>query len=1178
MTSGEVSKSGGAGLRSHLSLTPDLVLEPFAQLASDLCATQGAAVEVLDGTTVVLRVVVGFATPGLPHGSMPLEASLCRLIVAAPEEAIVEDALADGRVRDAQLFRMLEARACAGAALRAPDGALLGSLFVLDRRARSFTLAERRALVGVARLVERELASLARQNLQPDEFRWLFDEHPQPMWVFDRETHAFLAVNAAAIALYGYAREEFLAMTIRDIRPEEDVPRLLENLKQPVEGLAQAGVWRHRRKNGDLMEVEITSHARYFEGRPAEIVQVVDVTERRAAERALLENESQLGRAQAVAHLGSWEIALPDRRLLWSAESYRIYGIDPATFGGTFEEFLRIVLEEDRPKLVRDFERLLEDGAPVRQDFRIVRADGEIRWIEGRGEKLVDASGVARVLGTAMDLTERKAAEQAREQALEQLSRKAQLLRMASRVAQLGAWWIDLGPPQVVHWSEEVFEILGLDPARGPDPEASSALIVPEHRARVKGVFDACCTRGVGYDIQAQFERHGERIWTRLIGEAVRDETGRIVRVQGAFQDISKQKAAEELLLLSQLRQNQLADAMPFIVWTTDAAGRIDYANHAYYDFTGVPSDTSLAEDWPARVHPEDTAATLATWQRSLERERPFQAELRLRGKQGFFRWFRVQGQPIREPTGRIVGWYGAALDVHETRETAEQLREQATLLDHAEDAIFVVGLNRRVTYWNRGAERLLGWSRPEAEGRTLDVLLRLEAVQVEARIDATLEAEAWAGELEVMTRLGQRRIVASRWNLLRTAAGAPNGLLIINTDITRQRAVEAQLFRAQRLESIGTLAGGIAHDLNNVLTPILAGVAMLREDASDAGSLEDLDLIEACARRGADMVRQLLAFARGRVETDRRRVSLSEVVNDVLRILRETFPKNIVAALRVECEPWPVVADPTQIHQLLMNLCVNARDAMATQGGVLTITLANERLDDVYAGMNPEAREGPYALIEVEDTGHGMPSAVLQRIFEPFFTTKDVGAGTGLGLSTCHAIAKNHGGFVHVYSEVGKGSRFKVYLPADSQSPAVDPTVLAEPALPRGSGECILVVDDEESIRKVTSRTLERFGYSAITAENGAQAVSIYARNLGRIALVLTDMSMPIMDGPAAIVALRSIDPDVVIVGSSGLDANGRVAKAVGAGVTHFIPKPYTAETLLQTIRRALSEGSSST
>ncbi len=398
--------------------------------------------------------------------------------------------------------------------------------------------------------------------------------------------------------------------------------------------------------------------------------------------------------------------------------------------------------------------------------------------------------------------------------------------------------------------------------------------------------------------------------------------------------------------------------------------------------------------------------------------------------------------------------------------------------------------------------------------------------------------------------------------------------MLAINTDITERKKLEQQFLRAQRLESIGTLAGGIAHDLNNLLAPITMGVDLLKLFDPPPRSLPVIENIERSARRGTELVKQVLSFARG-VEGARVTLQVRHILTEVESIATNTFPKNITVETRVPRDLWPVLADPTQLNQVVMNLCVNARDAMPA-GGRLELAAGNAELDAQYAAMNRGMAPGRYVVIQVTDTGTGMPKEIIDRIFEPFFTTKELGKGTGLGLSTALGIVRSHGGFVNVYSEVGRGSTFKVYLPAHEagEGPVADHHGVGP--LPRGNGELILVVDDEASVLDITKQTLLAFGYRVVSAEDGAQAISCYALQRDEIALVLTDMMMPVMDGATLILALQRINPRVRIIAASGLKANQDVVRASSAGVKHFLPKPYSADVLLQLINQVLRHGGS--
>lgn len=497
------------------------------------------------------------------------------------------------------------------------------------------------------------------------------------------------------------------------------------------------------------------------------------------------------------------------------------------------------------------------------------------------------------------------------------------------------------------------------------------------------------------------------------------------------------------------------------------------------------------------------------------------------------------------------------------------RIREQASLLDKAQDAILVRDLNHTVTYWNKSAARLYGWMEAEALGRTVGELIYRDTAAFSLAHHRTLSTGEWVGEMNQIDKNGRELIVEGRWTLVRDEQGMPESVFVINTDITEHRKLEQQFLRAQRLESIGTLAGGIAHDLNNILAPISMAIELLKMRVIDGRSAELLDTIAASAKRGADMVGQVLSFARG---MDGRRVEVHprQIIAEIENIVRDTFLENVVLQICASRELWTIYGDSTQLHQVLLNLCVNARDAIPG-GGEIFILADNVQIDATFAAINLEAREGPHVCIQVTDSGNGIPPEIIDKIFDPFFTTKAVGKGTGLGLSTSLAIVKSHGGFIRCISKVGEGTCFKVYLPA---RPEMDGAAALPDrvSLPVGRGETVLVVDDEASIRQITRETLEAFGYQALLASDGSEALARYAEHQAAIAVVLTDMTMPIMDGPAMIAQLVKMNPAVRIIATSGIVAHGELARHNGSGIAHFLPKPYTAETLLNSLRMVLA------
>ena len=428
-------------------------------------------------------------------------------------------------------------------------------------------------------------------------------------------------------------------------------------------------------------------------------------------------------------------------------------------------------------------------------------------------------------------------------------------------------------------------------------------------------------------------------------------------------------------------------------------------------------------------VHPADREAVRNAMQVALMTAGGFEQEFRVVRADGALRWFHARARVMREDQGMPARLLGVMQDVTGLRVARDRVRAQAELLDEASDAIVVRDMDQRIRYWNKGAARLYGWTREQAEGRKAGALLLKEPAQERAIVEATVAAGQWAGDLQKVGRGGREHTVSSRWTLLRDAEGRPRQILTIDTDVTEKKALEERIQRAHHLEAVGSMASSITHDLNNLLSPIVAALELLGRTHTDAWSQEMIALALGSAERGAQMVRQILGLARG-AESTAGPMRAGELLDEIERIARETFPKDIEVRAEFPADLRPVAAESAQVHQVLLNLCVNARDAMAG-GGVLTLGAANVEVGAAFAALHPGARPGPHVALVVADTGPGIPAELQERIFEPFFTTKEPGQGTGLGLSTSLAIVKRHGGLIEVRSEAGKGTTFTVYLPA---------------------------------------------------------------------------------------------------------------------------------------------------
>jgi len=535
----------------------------------------------------------------------------------------------------------------------------------------------------------------------------------------------------------------------------------------------------------------------------------------------------------------------------------------------------------------------------------------------------------------------------------------------------------------------------------------------------------------------------------------IKDRPARLIAaIRQALTDVEEEQRrhrVEDALRQNQERFRQITENVADMIALLDVEGRRVYTNPAYASVLGEAGrlrGTSAFDD----VHPEDRERVRQAFAETVRTGVSERDEYRLQLADGSVRYIESQGSVVRDSGGQVVNVLLVARDVTARRAADQQLREQAWLLDKARDAIIATDLARRVTYWNASAERIYGWSAAEVLGRDLGTLeLQPEPRAFAAAWDALLAHGEWQGELQLRARQGTRLHVATTWSLVQDAAGQPQSVLLIDTDITEAKQMEAHLLRAQRAESMGTLTGGIAHDLNNMLAPILIATGLLEMEPLGPAARRVLASIEASAQHGAALVRQLLGFARG-TNGERGPVLPARLVHDVASLLRQTMPRRITVQVAIDREPREIQADVTQLKQLLLNLCINARDAMPGEG---TITLGAEEvvLAEAETRTMLDGQPGPHLHLSVADTGGGIPPEILERIFDPFFTTKPADKGTGLGLSMVRGIAKGHQGFLHVESAVDRGTTFHIYLPLALEN--AEPAVRPPGASPEVVGTC---------------------------------------------------------------------------------------------------------------------------
>lgn len=577
---------------------------------------------------------------------------------------------------------------------------------------------------------------------------------------------------------------------------------------------------------------------------------------------------------------------------------------------------------------------------------------------------------------------------------------------------------------------------------------------------------------------------------------------------------------------------------------------------------------------WRANVAPEDLPGVEDAMGRLLTEPglETVTHEYQFLRKDGARVWIRDELRLQRSADGVHGEIVGTWVDVTEQKRTEQSARLQSAALAVAANAIYITNHLGQIEWVNPAFTKLTGFSAEAAAGRGPTALLGTAEEpghNWNMMWHDVLGGQVWTGEARHVRRDGKCLVVEETITPVRDERGRITHCISIMQDVTEKKELQHQLLRTQRLESVGRLASGIAHDLNNVLAPMLMAPAVIRSVVKEPLVHSLVDSIEQNARRGAEIIRQLLTFGRG-VEGQRAPVEPAAILVEMEKIVRQTFPKNIQCSLSLPAEPWAVMGDETQIHQVVMNLCVNARDAMP-RGGDLHLALENVTLDETSAAMRPGAHAGNYVCLLVKDSGTGISQADLEHIFDPFFTTKELGAGTGLGLSTVLGIVKGHGGFIEVRTKGGEGSTFLVYLPASGRGPR-GPALGGPSAFPRGQGQTILVVDDELSVRQVARTILEMHGYTVLEAEDGVQGISLFASHMDRIHAVVTDMMMPFMEGAPFIRSLRRLNPKLPIIAISGQQSPTQTFPEGSEKPDEFLSKPFAAGDLLHALQRVLN------
>jgi PAS domain S-box-containing protein len=885
----------------------------------------------------------------------------------------------------------------------------------------------------------------------------------------------------------------------------------------------------------------------------------------------LEEQNEALSRAQERLHLQATAMESAANGIIVTDASGTILSANPAfakLTGYTAEDIIgktpRILKSgKHEPAFYKNLWKTILSGQTWRGEFVNRRKDGSIFYDEHTITPVRSDSGkITHFIGIMHDVTERRRAE-------DELRASHQLIEGIINAIPVRVFWKDKN--LVYLGCNAVFardagfadpkDIVGKD-----DDQMGWHDRAELYRGDDREVIESGCPKLLIEEPLTTPDGNTLTILTSKI--PLRNSDGEITGVLGTFIDITERKEGEEMLRASERRYRSLFESNPNPMWVYDVETLSFLAvNAAAVRHYGYSQDEFLAMTIKDIRPTEDIPGLIDDMSRRDDDLNP-----------KHWRHFRKDRTMIDvEITSHDLIWGGKRAelvlinDVTERKKADERLREQADMLNRAQDAIMALNFDdHRITFWNDGAERLYGWTAEEAIGQPIIELIYTEAKERTELLRTLTAAGEFRGQLKQITKDRREIIVDGRSTIVSNLDGTPRSVLSINTDVTEQKNLEMQLLRAQRLESIGTLAGGVAHDLNNILTPILMCSEMLRDEETSRDPAPLVALIEDSARRGAAIVKQVLTFARG-VEGERVAINPRHLLEEIIDIARKTFPKAIEIRGHYPKDLGSIEGDPTQLHQVLLNLSVNARDAMMPGGGQIVVRAENLVVDENYAAMTPGAKPGPHVVIQVSDTGTGMTRATIDKIFDPFFTTKEVAKGTGLGLSTALGIVQSHGGFISVYSEVGKGTTFKVYLPVTMNQDAMQKSETSKAHI-QGNNENILVVDDEASILNVTTRILENNKYRVISAGNGPEALALFAPQMGSINLVLTDMSMPYMDGVALVRALKKMRPELSIIASTGQSEEFGMAELRSLGVKNFLSKPYNTEKLLTAVDDAVN------
>jgi PAS domain S-box-containing protein len=1006
----------------------------------------------------------------------------------------------------------------------------------------------------------------------------LFEEAGDALFLFDPESEQLVDVNPMAQRLSGFSRAELLRMQVTYLFRSEiqGGVQLLRHAYQKT-GIfhSQEGFFLRQQRSGTWVPVNLTITRLHAEPRTLGLVTARDVREQREALQRLKKAEEELRTVLASVSDCVWSANVEaDGRFQYryfSPVVEQVTGRKPEYFTAGPECWLDIVHQDDQPRL-KDTLQCICKGQSLHEEleYRVVWPDASVRWVRDSIRFTLTREGrSARLNGVITDITERKRADRAL-QASEKLFRTL-VEKSADAIALLNA------DGAIVYASPSTERVLGYTAEEFVGRNACE-LMHPEELAVDRERFRQLLA-GTGSGLTCEIRcRHKDGSWRWLEATGVNRLDDPVVRaIVCNYRDITPRKRAEEELAHERDLLQVLMENIPHLIYFKDNQSRFTRINRAQMLNLGGGAPTEAVGKTDFDYYPPELAREFyKDEQHLLSTGEPLIDKVeRQTGDDATERWLLTTKVPIVDTGGSISGIVGVSRDITERQRAEEAIRaseaKYRSLIENLEQGIFLKDRELRFVAVNRFFCQHIGSTEGEIVGKTDFDLYPAQLAEKFQADDRQVLNEGRRLELEEENMVqGKERTVRVLKTPVKDGQGGIVGVLGILWDVTEQRALEAQLRQSQKMEAVGQLAGGIAHDFNNLLTVILGNVSLLQTGLARQDSARDLlAATEKAALRAAELTGKMLGFSR-RTTLRLEPVSLNTCIDEGVALLRRTIDPRIVLEVDKGADLWLVQADPGQINQVLMNLCLNARDAMP-EGGQLLLETGNVTLDEDAVRLKLEARTGDFVRLRVRDTGRGIPADIMPRIFEPFFTTKPPGKGTGLGLAMVFGIVQQHQGWIDCASVVNDGTRFDIYLPR-CQPEATARTGVTPSLCPQHGTETILLADDEPMIRNLGRTILESYGYQVHLAEDGLKAVEIYQREKGHIDLVILDLTMPQLSGRDAFRQLLQIDPEVRVLFASGYSAE-HVSDLEREHILGFVAKPYRPEDLAFTVRSVLDQ-----